>query len=397
MAVTARKDENGLVVDSRSPQYVQSQAVTDAQQKMQQVQAQQPGAYTPGQQVVAAQQAMQQNLANKPQAYNSKYGAALDSILQQIQGPKDFHYDFNGDELFKYYADLYTQKGRQASMDAMGQAAALTGGYGNSYAQQVGNQAYDQYLLSLYDKGLEFRDRAYQQHQDQIADMYNEYNVLSGQDQIDYGRYRDTVGDWERERDYLTGRYDTERNIDYGQYRDAVADWQNNRDYYTNYYNNERNFDYGQFTDQRAFDEQVRQFNESLNWEKMSSDQKYAAEYCMQILANGQMPSEDLLMAAGLTPEDAQKMMAQIAAGGSGGGGKSKAETYYQLNGQYYQKNKDGTWTEVSESKALGNKNNIIDNIQQIILDEEKKKTGTNSQHGSAQKKAEAEALRNKK
>ena len=111
--------------------------------------------YRQSDQATAANNYLQQVQAQKPQSYNSKYGAQLDSLLKQIQNPQDFKYDFNGDELFKYYADLYTQKGKQASMDAMGQAAALTGGYGNSYAQQVGQHGYQQYLLSLYDKGLD--------------------------------------------------------------------------------------------------------------------------------------------------------------------------------------------------------------------------------------------------
>ena len=330
MAVTSRKDEYGNIIDTQ-PAATPSAETAAYKQKMDQYQAQQPSAYTPGQQVVAAQQAMQQNLANKPQGYTSKYGAALDNILAQIQNPKEFKWSFDGDELFKYYADLYTQKGKQASMDAMGQAAALTGGYGNSYAQQVGQQAYDQYLLSLYDKGMDLRDRAYQQHQDELANNYNIYNTLSGQDQIDYNRYRDTYADWENERDYLTGRYDTERNFDYGTYRDSVSDWMNNRDYYTNLYNTSKNYD-----------EQVRQFDASLNWEKMSSDQKYAAEYCMQILANGQMPSEGLLMQAGLSLEDAQKMIAQIAAGGSSGPGKGKTTNYVDSTGAVYNYDKNG-------------------------------------------------------
>ena len=285
--------------------------------------------YKPGQQVQQAQQQLQQTA--QPGSYTSKYGPQLDSILQQITNPKEFKYSFDGDELFKYYADLYTQKGKQASQDAMGQAAQLTGGYGNSYGQQVGQQTYDQYLLNLYDKGMELRDRAYQQHQDQLADQYNQYNVLAGQDATDYGRYRDTVGDWQADRDYLTGRYDTERNYDYNQYRDLVGDWQADRDYAAGRYDTERNFDYNAYTDaanraeqQYQFDaqlaENIRQFDASLDWDKMSAQQKYAAEYAMSILQMGQMPSEELLRQAGLSAEDAAKLMAQISKGGGGSG-----------------------------------------------------------------------------
>ena len=252
---------------------------------------QQASTYKPSAQVQQAQQQMQQIQAAKPQGYSSKYDAQLQSILQQIQNPEKFQHNFNDDELFKYYADLYSQKGKQASMDAMGQATALTGGYGNSYAQQVGNQAYDQYMLSLYDKGMELRDRAYQQYQDMLANRYNQYNVLSQQDQVDYGRYRDSYGDW-----------------------------QNELNYYTDMYNNEYNRDYTNFADQRAFDENVRQFNESLNWDMMSTEQKYAADYAMQLIAMGQMPSDELLAAAGLSAEDAQKILTPMMTVVGGGG-----------------------------------------------------------------------------
>ena len=368
MAVTNQKEERTLnkattpqqdsassgistaaTVNSQNNGYTPGQSVQQAQQQMQQVQQQKPGAYQQSDSVTQAQQALQNIQNNKPQSYQSKYGSALDGILQQIQNPQQFKYEFNGDELFKYYADLYTQKGKQASADAMGQAAALTGGYGNSYGQQVANQAYDQYLLSLYDKGMELRDKAYQQYQDQRGDLYNQYNVLQGADATDYDRYRDTVGDWEKNRDYYTDYANNERNFDYGQYRDTVGDWENERDYYTNRYDTERNFDYGQYTDQRNFDEQVRQFNENLNWERMSSEQKYAAEYAMQILAMGQMPSEDLLMAAGLSAEDAQKMMAQLTTGGSGGRSGSKPKTYIvDQNGNYFTVDENGKYTYVN-------------------------------------------------
>ena len=114
--------------------------------------------YKPSENVTRYQQQLQASEAAKPQGYNSKYAPQMESILQQITNPDKFKYEFNGDEMFKYYADLYTQKGKQASMDAMGQAAALTGGYGNSYAQQAGQQGYQQYLMNLYDRGMDLQN-----------------------------------------------------------------------------------------------------------------------------------------------------------------------------------------------------------------------------------------------
>lgn len=322
MAVTSTKNPREIIYGADVGSGVNSNGTQPAQQ--------QATTYKPSAQVQQAQQQMQQIQAQKPQGYNSKYGAQLDGILQQITNPEKFKFDFNGDEMFKYYADQYTQKGRQASMDAMGQAAALTGGYGNSYAQQVGNQAYDQYLMDLYAKGDQMRQEAYQRYQDDRADRYNQLNALGQADERDYGRYRDTVSDWERDRGY-----------------------------YTDLYNNERNFDYGTYQDQRDYDERVRQFDESLNWDKMSQEQKYAAEYAMQLLAIGQTPSDELLAMAGLSAEDAAKLMPQPVVAGGGGTGGSKGTVYADKNGVFYSYDKSGNPTLVNQNDALSGKYNI--------------------------------------
>lgn len=346
---TAKKEENvkasGLntavkttagTVAARNPMdpYAESQAVTDARSAMQLAQQNRPE-YQESQAVLDARNALQQLQTSKPQGYESKYGPALEALMQQIQNPGKYNYEFNGDNLFKQYADMYTQQGKQAAMNAMGNAAALTGGYGNSYGQMAANQAYDQYLTQLYDRGMELRDRDYQQWQDERQNEFNRYNLMANADQTDYGRYRDTVSDWQNERDYATGRYDTERNVDYGMYRDTVGDWEKNRDYYTDVYNTETDLDYSRYQDTRNFAEQqyqfdtemkekIREFDQSLNWEKMSSQQKYAAEYCMQVLAKGSMPTAAMLKAAGLSSKDAKKIMTQKSSGGGGGGGGSK-------------------------------------------------------------------------
>ena len=76
----------------------------------------------------------------------------LNSLKDSIENYGDFSYDVNSDALYQQYADQYMRQGKLAMQDAMGQAAALTGGYGNSYAATVGNQAYQSYLQQLNDK-----------------------------------------------------------------------------------------------------------------------------------------------------------------------------------------------------------------------------------------------------
>ena len=293
--------------------------------------------YQQGQQVTAAQQQLQAIQAQKPQGYNSKYGAQLEQILQQVTNPEKFRYSFNGDELFKSYADQYTQMGKQASMDAMGQAAALTGGYGNSYAQQAGNQQYQQYLLGLYDKGLDLYDRAYQRYRDDQNALQNQYSMLADADQTDYGRYRDEYGDWQNERGYWTDQYNTESDRDYSRYGDQRDYWTQlaqveNADYRSEQERQEaiRQFNLNYQEQKRQYDqnfaESKRQWDKQFEYNKMSDQQKYAYNYVTAILEKGQMPSDELLKAAGLSREDAQKMLKQVAQGGGGGGRKKSKD-----------------------------------------------------------------------
>ena len=295
--------------------------------------------YKPSEAVTAAQNSLAQVQAQKPQNYASKYSGALDNILAQIQNPQEFKYEFNADNLFKNYADLYTQKGKQAALDTMGQAAGLTGGYGNSYATNAANQAYQQYLLSLYDKGIDLYDRARQRYQDDLANNYNIYNTLYNADQADYGKYRDTV-----------------------------ADWQAERDYYNNFYNNERNFDYNDYSNMLNYYTTLAGAENSawLNDQQMAAnqaaeDRKYAYNYAMSILQNGQMPSDAILAAAGLSREDAQKMMAQMIPAGSGGGtggrsgrsGSGQQVAVYDAQGNFYISDGKGNAIPISREEAL--------------------------------------------
>ena len=279
--------------------------------------------YKPSEAVTAAQQQLAAIQAQKPQGYESKYGAQLDNILQQITNPKDFKYSFNGDELFKSYADEYTQRGKQASLDAMGQAAALTGGYGNSYAQNAGNQAHQQWLLGLYDKGMDLYDRAYQRYQDDQNGQLNQYNVLANADDTDYGRYRDTVGDWQNERNYYTDLYNTENDRDWNRYNTMLDYWTGlaqveNADYRNDQERQEAIRQY-----EKDFAEKQREFDAGM----AQDDKQLAYNYVMSILANGQMPSEELLLMAGLSPDDAEKLIQKLTKGGSGGGGYPKTTT----------------------------------------------------------------------
>ena len=142
------------------------------------------------------------------------------------------------------YAEQYQRLGKLAMQDTMGQAAAMTGGYGSSYASTAGNQAYQAYLSQLNDVIPELYGMALDKYQMEGQELYNQYGMLSAQEQQEYGRYMDSYNQWLAERDYATGRYDSERNFDYGKYAD-------DRNFAYNQYVNDRNFEYGKYSDDK--------------------------------------------------------------------------------------------------------------------------------------------------
>lgn len=197
--------------------------------------------YTPSQNVLDAYNKLQEQAGTKPSPYVSQWSDQLEELYNQIvsRGKEGFDYDLNGDSLWQQYKDQYVNLGRRAMEDTMGNAASLTGGYGNSYASTAGNQAYQQYLTQLTNMIPELEGRAYERWRDQGEDLYNQYGLAAGRENQDYGRWNDDFNRWMNERNYLTDMYNDERNFDYGSSSDsynrlmALANMQN-QDYWQN-------------------------------------------------------------------------------------------------------------------------------------------------------------------
>lgn len=90
--------------------------------------------------------------------------AELERLYAAITGRPAFSYDPASDPVYNSYAQSYQRRGRLAMRSTMGQAAALTGGYGSSYAQSVGQQQYDSYLQSLGEALPELYGMAWQRY-----------------------------------------------------------------------------------------------------------------------------------------------------------------------------------------------------------------------------------------
>ncbi|MDO5112178.1 MAG: LysM peptidoglycan-binding domain-containing protein [Clostridia bacterium] len=150
--------------------------------------------------------------------YKSAYADRIEAILKSMEERPDFTYDYSDDPLYHNYKDSYTQGGRLAMLDTMGDAAALTGGYGSSYGQSVGQQTYQGYMTALADQVPTLAAAAYDKYRqegDAMLDTLNGYNAL---EQADYARYRDEVEDAAAERELAYRQYRDERDDELERY-----------------------------------------------------------------------------------------------------------------------------------------------------------------------------------
>lgn len=191
----------------------------------------------------------------------------LDEILEQIKGKKPFEFDLDGDAFYQQYKEKFGKNAQLAMEDVMAQATALTGGYGNSYAQTVGQQAYQQQMDRLTDIVPEIYARQRAEYDAEQDDLYRQLSFLSQREASEYNREQDA---------YNRELYESEK-------AEAEA--------------------------------------------KAQQDKAY--ELALTMLKSGMMPSEGVLSASGLSAEDAktiydystQSMMGSSGGGSSGGGG----------------------------------------------------------------------------
>lgn len=237
--------------------------------------------YVPGEEVTRLQDAYNKQMNARPGAYTSQYQQQIDQLLGQLQGRKDFQYEPGKDALYRQYRDQYVRHGRQAMMDTMGHAAALTGGYSNSYAEVASQQTYQAYLQGLNDKIPELYALALEKYRLEGEGLLSRYQTLSQQEQTAYQQYRDQVADWDAQAQKLYEQYFHEREFDYGshmdaenaayeKYRDEISDqqWQTAFDYQKQqnllaYEQWLREFEYQKSQDQLAYEQWLREFEEN--------------------------------------------------------------------------------------------------------------------------------------
>ena len=113
-----------------------------------------------------------------------------DKLLTDYTEREPFKFDVNSAALYNQYKDIYTEQAGLASNHAMGQAAAMSGGYGNSYAASVGAQAYQNYMKELAGIPSELEQSAYSKYITEGEQMKSQIDALAGD-------YTKQLGEWE--------------------------------------------------------------------------------------------------------------------------------------------------------------------------------------------------------
>lgn len=215
---------------------------------------------------------------SKPGPYQSAYESTINEILNTIKnkGQFDVKNDANYNALYDQYRQKYEAQANKAMMDTLASANAATGGYGSTYGQAVAQQAYDNTMQGLNGQNMNLLNLAYQMYSDDRANDYNKLTAYQGQDNTMYGRYRDTVSDWQKDRDYYANQYQQNYSND----RNA---FENDRSYFANQYWNSFQNDRSAFENDRAFNYGAGQ--DTLNRE--DTEYQNAMQTALELSRNG--------------------------------------------------------------------------------------------------------------
>ena len=198
--------------------------------------------------------------------YNNRYDATIQDLLGQIVNRKDFSYDPENDQLYSQYRKQYTREGQRATQDALGAAAAASGGIPSSYAVNAAAQAGDYYASQMTDKIPELYQLAYNKYMNDYNMKLSDLGAVQGAEQSDYDKFLNEMQ-----------QYNTNRAFDYQAWMDEYNRINNDLQTasgleqldYTKYlndmnqFNTDRSFNYGQLLDE--VNNQTARRSEAMN------------------------------------------------------------------------------------------------------------------------------------
>jgi hypothetical protein len=238
--------------------------------------------------------------------YENTFAQQQKDLLDRILNREDFSWSKETDPQWSSYKKSYLREGDRATANALAQASAASGGRPSSYAVNAATQAGDYYATKLNDVIPTLYQQAYERYLDEYNMKLKDLNAVNQQEQLDYAKYLDRLGQFNTDRGFAYQNYAD----DYDRLRSQLADVQG-----------QDQIDYARYLDEAS---------------RQQTAQDSIRSQVDAILAAGGSPSANLVSESGYSSEyvkaleDAyRKQEAEKAAkkSGSGGGGTMSLTT----------------------------------------------------------------------
>lgn len=238
--------------------------------------------------------------------YENAFAQQQKDLLDRILNREDFSWSKETDPQWSSYKKSYLREGDRATANALAQASAASGGRPSSYAVNAATQAGDYYATKLNDVIPTLYQQAYERYLDEYNMKLKDLNAVNQQEQLDYAKYLDRLGQFNTDRGFAYQNYAD----DYDRLRSQLADVQG-----------QDQIDYARYLDEVS---------------RQQTAQDSIRSQVDAILAAGGSPSANLVSESGYSSEyvkaleDAyRKQEAEKAAkkSGSGGGGTMSLTT----------------------------------------------------------------------
>lgn len=238
--------------------------------------------------------------------YENTFAQQQKDLLDRILNREDFSWSKETDPQWSSYKKSYLREGDRATANALAQASAASGGRPSSHAVNAATQAGDYYATKLNDVIPTLYQQAYERYLDEYNMKLKDLNTVNQQEQLDYAKYLDRLGQFNTDRGFAYQNYAD----DYDRLRSQLADVQG-----------QDQIDYTRYLDEAS---------------RRQTAQDSIRSQVDAILAAGGSPSANLVSESGYSSEyvkaleDAyRKQEAEKAAkkSGSGGGGTMSLTT----------------------------------------------------------------------
>lgn len=154
--------------------------------------------------------------------YENAFAQQQKDLLDRILNREDFSWSKETDPQWSSYKKSYLREGDRATANALAQASAASGGRPSSYAVNAATQAGDYYATKLNDVIPTLYQQAYERYLDEYNMKLKDLNTVNQQEQLDYAKYLDRLGQFNTDRGFAYQNYAD----DYDRLRSQLADVQ---------------------------------------------------------------------------------------------------------------------------------------------------------------------------